>query len=402
MIVNLQKPVVYVTRDIERALGMEPSGSYFVISNDTAYGRKVREAYPDNVLLVRDRGETSVKDTEVSPRYLDTYDLLLMPEVQREISDRDADLLVFQNTPRIERLAKEKGWSLLNPSAMLSREVEEKVSQVAWLGEDASLLPPHRIALAKDARFEGAKFVLQWNHSHTGEGTYVIDSAEALSSVASRFPDRECRITRFVEGPVFTVNSVVAEAIIVGNPSYQITGLAPFTDLPFSTIGNDWDLPRDEEYAAVSEEVRKMAIRVGERLRLSGWYGLFGIDAVYDEKAGKTYLLEINARQPASTTLESKLQKSDSIFEAHLSALLGLPAASGPEIRGAQIVKRVTREAYSIDEAALSDKGLSLIGYENTEHNKEILRIQSERGIMRAHNKLNDLGISIASCIRKI
>lgn len=389
MTLHLSKPLVYVARDIERALGVAPEGLYLIASNDTPYGREVQKRYPDNVLLVK------------SGRILDTHELLESPEVAGLILGRQADVVVFQSSPRIERICKERGWELLNPSAELSREVEEKVSQVRWLSEDASLLPPHRIALAKDVRFEGSPFVLQWNHSHTGEGTYVIRSEADLEAAAAKFPQRECRVTRFVEGPVFTVNSVVDDAVIVGNISYQITGLAPFTDLPFSTIGNDWELPRKDEYAAVCAEIQRMAVRIGERLKADGWYGLFGIDAIYDEKAGRTYLLEINARQPASTTLESKLQKENSMFEAHLNALLGLPVQSGPAVSGAQIVKRVTRDAYEIDKDALFDKGLALISYENAEHNKEVLRIQADRGIMEAHNRLNDLGKFIASCIRR-
>jgi hypothetical protein len=389
---KLLRPLVYVTRDIERALGMEPVGDYFVISNDTAYGHEVQKRYPKNVYLIE------------GAQALDTYDLLCLPEVEKVVSDRRADVLVFQNTPRIERLAREKGWNLLNPSAELAKRVEEKISQVAWLGEDAALLPLHKITVAKDVKFEGEKFVLQWNHSHTGEGTHIIDSREALKAAVSQFPDRECRITRFVEGPVFTVNAVAGDTIVVGNPSYQITGLYPFSDLPFSTVGNDWVLPRFEEYAAVSEEVRRVAQRVAARLARDGWRGLFGIDAIYDEKAGKTFLLEINARQPASAAYESTLQGTDTIFEAHIASLSGFEAKAGPVVSGAQIVKRATNEAHKVDVAALREKGLVVIEYENSAHNKELFRIQSgtdiKEGIMKAHNRLNDLGEFIRSCIR--
>ncbi len=396
MNITLKKPLVYVTRDIERALGMEPGGDYSIVSNDTAYGRQVQSAHPESVTLLKG-GST-----------LDTYELLELPEAQAMLDGGKADLVVFQNTPRIERLAQERGWSLLNPSAELAKRVEEKVSQVAWLGEDTSLLPPHRIAALKDVRYEGAKFVLQFNHSHTGQGTFVIESAEQLAPLAAKFPDRQCRVTRFVEGPVFTVNAVVDETVVVGNPSYQITGVPPFTDLPFSTVGNDWSLARRDEYEGVYEAVRQMALKVGLRLKSEDWHGLFGIDAIYDEMSGKTYLLEINARQPASAVYESALQKraapdKASLFEMHISALCGslIPVAGyySKPIMGAQIVRRVTSREPRGDVEALAERGLDVIAYENSEPNKELYRVQASAGIMERHKKLGELGNFIATCL---
>ncbi|HVU06271.1 MAG TPA: hypothetical protein VHE10_00525 [Candidatus Paceibacterota bacterium] len=397
MHISLKKPLVYVTRDIERALGMEPAGNYFIVSNDTPYGREVRKRFSENVRLAKgaDAGEL-----------LDTFDLLSLPETQKTIAERGADVLVFQNTARIERLAKEKGWNLLNPSAELAKEVEEKVSQVRWLDDIAGLLPPHRIMLCKDVAYAGKKSVLQFNHSHTGQGTYVIESDKDLEKIRADFPRRECRVADFVDGPVFTMNVVVGKGTLMGNPSYQITGLEPFTDLPFSTIGNDWSLAADASFRGLLKSTAGMAKQIGARLESEGWKGLFGIDVIYDAATGKVSLLEINARQPASAVFESALEKktgadAPTIFEAHIAALLDMPFPERlPLISGAQIVKRVTEIPASVDIDALRGQGLAVMAYENTDHNKELFRIQSETGIMKAHDQLNDLGRFIASCIK--
>lgn len=397
MNIVLKKPVVYVTRDIERALGMEPGAGYSVVSNDTPFGREVRSRFPSDVFLAADPRGT-----------IDTYDLLLLPEVEAEISRRGAAVLVFQSTARIERLAAERGWELLNPSAALARRAEEKISQIAFLGEDAALLPPHRVAEVKDVEFDGKRFVLQFNHSHTGEGTHVVDSPDKLAALKERFPKRDARVVEFVEGPIFTVNAVVSGTeTLVGNPSYQITGLPAFTDFPFSTIGNDWELPRLAQYERAYADTLDIARRVGARLAAEGWKGLFGIDVVFDEAAQRTHLLEINARQPASTAYESSLQTkgspgSPTAFEAHLAALCGLPVP-GPLAQissGSQIVKRKTERDATVDVEALKGRGISVIAYETDIPNKELYRIQSDRGIMKAHAILNDLGAFIASCIK--
>jgi hypothetical protein len=96
-------PIMYVTRDIERATGIEPRGNYFIISNNSTHGREIQAKYPDNIWLI----ENDVQ--------LDTFELLSLPRVQSIISEHNAHVLVFQNTPQIERLALEKGCKLLNP-----------------------------------------------------------------------------------------------------------------------------------------------------------------------------------------------------------------------------------------------------------------------------------------------
>jgi predicted ATP-grasp superfamily ATP-dependent carboligase len=395
--IDLKKPLVYVTRDIERALGMEPKGKYFVISNESEYGKEVQKKYPDNILLVK------------AEKILDTHELMKYPEVEQMINKLEADIVVFLNTPKIERIAEENKWNLINPEAALARKVEEKISQVKWLKEDAKFLPPHKVMVLKEVEFAGKKFVLQFNHSHTGQGTYVIESAEELQALATKFPERECRVVDFINGPVFTINAVVSKEINTGNVSYQITGIPPFTDLPFSTIGNDWELPQAPHYKNAYEDTNKMAAKVGERLFDAGWRGLFGLDVIYDEKKKKTYLLEINARQPASAVYESILQKKENkkgwtVFEAHIAALLGEPLKNLELTTiegGSQIVKRVTNKKWVVDVQALKDEGFSILTYDNFEHNKELFRIQLDAGIMEGHNMLNSTGLSIYSCIRE-
>ena len=210
--------IIYVARDIERALGKVPEGDYFIITNKTPYSIDIHSKYPDNVYLIN------------SPEILDTYELLLNPEVQKTISESGADILVFKNTIQIERLCQEKGWNLLNPKAELSEKIENKISQIEWLGELSSLLPPHQIIKTKEILWKDKAFVLQWSHGHTGDGTILIQNEKDLNTIKEKFPEREARITDFIKGPMFTVNMVVSNTVILlGNISYQITGILPFT-----------------------------------------------------------------------------------------------------------------------------------------------------------------------------
>lgn len=237
------------------------------------------------------------------------------------------NVIVFKNNAAIERYCKENNIALLNPPAELSEKIENKITQAELFKE---FLPNYHVTKVKDIQLP-TPFVLQWAHAHSGEGTlYIEDTTE----IKNKFPERECRITKYIEGKTFTVNIVVGNTIEVGNISEQITGLAPYTDNRFATVGNDW--------SAISpkKEITEMALRIGAKMKELGWKGLFGIDVLQGDRL---YLIEINARQPASATYESTLQKTNTIFENHIKALLGEPLhPNTPITEGKQIIDRRT------------------------------------------------------------
>jgi hypothetical protein len=463
-------PVIYIARDIERALGILPSVNYFIVTNDSPYARSIKKKYPDFILLAK------------SPVPLDTFELLEKEETadfiekkfgKENSSNGKPNILVFKNTARIEELCVKKGWRLLNPPSALAEKIENKITQVEWLGELAELLPSFIIAPSKDIKWQKKPLILQWAHAHTGEGTIVINDAATLATLQKKFPNRPVKASEFIKGPTFTVNMMVegkrqkakgksedsigqtpplpegilsrrvseeggekdyrrekaAEgSVVVSNVSYQITGMQPLTDSPFATVGNDWSLPHTFLNERHLEELRGIAEKVGAKMQESGWKGLFGIDVIYDEERDLLKLIEINARQPASTTFESQLQSKfrghglvgETIFEAHLAALTGSPLTEKQiEINdGAQIVQRVTKTLVgqmvemahkSLSEMAswtekiadLNKAGYTTIPYSNTKLNSDFLRIQSDKGLMEKHGKWNARGGKIIEILEK-
>jgi predicted ATP-grasp superfamily ATP-dependent carboligase len=386
--------IVYIARDVERALGLVPEGSYYIVTNTTPYSKEIKALYPHNVFLI---------DSE---EILDTYELLMIDEVQKIIEKLEAQILVFKNTIHIEELCKEKGWKLLNPSAVLSEKVENKITQIKWLGELESLLPPHSILETKNITWDKKPFILQWSHGHTGDGTILIQNEKALDEIKAKFPHREARVTDFIKGPMFTVNIVVTDTIILlGNISYQITGVLPFTENIFSTIGNDWSVTHTILIDRHVAGIESIAEKVAQKMQKDGWGGLFGIDVIYDEERDMIHLIEINARQPASTTFESELQNHINMhgvpgintFEAHIAALTHskLTTALIPINDGAQILQRVTSTVKKVDTEKLINAGYKTISYSNEKMNADLVRIQSLKGIMETHNKFNTRGKEI-------
>jgi len=400
------KSLTYITRDIERALGMDPSPEYNIICNRCSYAESVKARFPEWVTLI---------DAPAKP--MGTGDLIATFSKDNKPSPNNNDLLVFKNTARIEPIAIEGGWHLINPKASLGELIETKISQVEWLGElGKKYLPHHTIIQTKNVTWMKEPFILQWDHGHTGGGTILITSEEQLTLLKHKFPDRLARRTAYVRGPAFTVNVVVApHKILIGNISYQITGTLPFTDNMFATVGNDWGLTHSLLNADEIEYITEMAQNIGTKMNIAGWRGLFGIDVIRDDERNVINLIEINARQPASTTFESFLQKENrahgvkglTLFEAHIKALQGNDIDEDLILinDGAQILQRITHTTQNISPekiSALNARGYTTIPYVNTMHNEDLLRIQSSLGIMETHGKFNKRGKEILDTLTNI
>lgn len=410
---SARKPtLIYVTRDIERALGMMPHDGYHIISNPSTYGDIVRRQYPSHVTLIED----DRKDMAGTGSLLnDPQTAELIARITASTGERP-DLMIFKNMPYVESIARAHGWDLINPPAAISERVENKISQVVWLGSLERFLPTHRLAVTKEIDWTGEPFVLQWAHGYTGGGTVLITDDVRLADLKQKFPERRSRVTEYIEGPSFTLNVVVAPgSILPSSPSYQITGLKPFTEMPFATVGNDWGLADRLLTTADRSLIENLALELGAKMQQEEWRGLFGIDLIKEAKTGKIYLIEINARQPASTTYESHLQAAKraagspdaagrmTTFEAHVAALRGEPVQPLiPLADGAQIVQRVTSQKKSLPddiEGTLTLDGFHAIPYDNTEDNADLLRIQSSKSIMQDHNRMNDIGMRIAAAL---
>ncbi len=394
-----RKNIIYVTPDAERAIGMIPQSHYRIVTSKNPYALKIKESYPDFITILNHANDS-----------LDTPTLLKNPEVQALALNLEAGIVVFKNNQLIESVANEKGLKLLNPHALLAEKIENKVSQVEWLGELAQkYLPQYKIKTGKELIWKDLPYVFQWAHGHSGESTFLIRSEKDAEKIRQTFPERLGRVTVYVNGPSFTVNAVVTpDKTLMGNISYQITGIAPFTDKEFSTIGNDWSITHNLLSEKELTYIEAMVGEIGDTMRKEGWRGLFGIDFMRDEHLDQIFLIEINARQAASAVFESQLQQElrrhgisgQTIFEAHIHSLSDeiITAPLIPINDGSQIVQRLTTLQKNISQNKidkLKEEGYGIISYDNTLPNSNILRIQSNKGIMEAHSKFNSRGKKI-------
>ena len=339
-------------------------------------------------------------------------------------------VIVFKNNVKIQRLAKQKKLKLLNPDYNLVEKYENKVNQYYWLKKIIPAnLPKTIITIPSKNSFKnlskklGTPFIGQFNRSHSGQGTFLISCTKDWQNLAKKFPKREIKCAEFIKNKTITVNACVwpsssagrENCVLVGNPSYQITGLKELTDFTFSTVGNDWSLAQKILKSNDFKIIKALSQKIGQAMIKDGWQGLFGLDFI---KSKKWLVIEINARQPASTDLETVLQRKAgqgiTIFTAHLAALLNLPlpaCAGRPETcsqiqkslqkihQGSQIIIRKKKNQNRRKFQKSLYKPLQqriceghFVGTVPIKYNAELFRIQNlETGFITKNNQLNSL-----------
>ncbi|MEI8327980.1 MAG: hypothetical protein WCG02_02480, partial [Candidatus Taylorbacteria bacterium] len=57
--------IIYVTREIERALGTTPNERYIIVSNKTRYGESIKAQYPDSVILIENPDKKLLGTTDL-------------------------------------------------------------------------------------------------------------------------------------------------------------------------------------------------------------------------------------------------------------------------------------------------------------------------------------------------
>lgn len=148
---------------------------------------------------------------------------------------------------------------------------------------------------------ENCGYILQLPYSSAGTGTFHLSPEECRAYVADGAETTEYILSPYLEHAVpINVHMVIFDQdCVVFPPSYQ---LVSHQGSAFSYIGGDFHTGLSERQYTL---IMRSAESLGEKMRLSGYRGVCGIDFMLTEKA--LYFLEVNVRFQASTFLANKL-----------------------------------------------------------------------------------------------
>jgi len=306
-------PIFFITPDVERGIGLEKIlPNYHIICID--YNPIIDYMLQKNVNVFCLEKQSGKKD--VKHRY-SNY-ILTHPLVQKYIKQKtkggNGYLMFFKIAPNLEKTAKHMNLQVLNTTSSLNKKFELKISQYKQLKDLPLNLPKTIILTLKDASYDvlrkelGREFIIQFDRGHTGGGTKLIHTKDELKKLKDLFPNRIARIAEAINGTSYTMNACITKyGIAWGGLSCQLTGISESTAERFATVGNDFHYPQYLSEKTV-KEIDTSVRTVGEKMLQAGFKGMFGIDVIVDKKSDKVYVIEINARQPASISFYTKLQ----------------------------------------------------------------------------------------------
>lgn len=307
-ILTKDRPILYLTNDPERALGVERLlKNYHILSIDQSESVDMMEKMGVKIFSLEKQSEkknmvfrnsSKLYDSEIIQNYIKKFN---SPYLQ-----------VFKPSLQVEVRANRDKYTLFNAKADLNHKFEEKFSQLEFFVKEGIQIPNSKIydVLSLDygklSSIYGKSFLIQFNRGHTGTGTKRITNADELEAIKVKFPKWRVKVSEFIEGKTYTVNGVTTrEGVFLAGLSEQITGHKHLTDNLFSTVGNSFKtdtLLND----TLLNEIYEINKKIGEGMYKEGFRGFFGTDFILRDN--KIYIIEINARQTASVSFTNKLQ----------------------------------------------------------------------------------------------
>ncbi len=312
--------IFFVFKDIEKTIGIDLKNydDLKIITNSSPLADLMAYDYEDRLIINKGK-------------YLSTYNLL--EKYEHLISeDENPQIVVFKNSAQIAHICEKNNWNLLNPDYRIAYLFEKKISQYSFFSDNGINFPPSFITTPQETDFKyidkkiGTPFIIQYNTSHTGEGTVAIKNEKEYEDIKQKFPKREIKISKFIKGETYTINiSITPDGkILKGAISYQLTGIKLLTDCEFATVGNDWGIASGLDSGA-KDVIYTYSDIIGEIAYKKGWRGLLGIDFIVD--SDNVYVLEINARQAISASFETIIANSKGVqgpLDWHILSLSGI------------------------------------------------------------------------------
>jgi hypothetical protein len=258
-------------------------------------------------------------------------------------------LLLYQNYAELEALAGIEGWQLLsNPSSLRIKAAQrpffyQMVKELDLPGNPGGIFPLKALyAMGYETWADqmGPRFVVQLPEiiQGGGRGTFFIksqggygDFLEYLRGGSWRENEITCAsVHQYIEGtPVSLALCVTKHGILCSGLQRQLMDLAYCGDIPEDGVfcGHSWgETPWPSH---IRRDAKNQGQRIGRYLSALGYRGIFGVDFIIEEGAGKRVIpLEVNPRFTGAFPMLSQchMRKQWVPLDAfHILEFLGAP-----------------------------------------------------------------------------
>lgn len=372
---KIREPIFYLTNDVGRGIGLENIlPNYHIISlDDHPLVDYLQKEGVSVFCLERTLGKRNVIFRSSSALLSHR---LVLSFIKKKSQGATPHILFFKPQKKIEYLAEKFGFNLIGNLTQSNRIFEDKLSflKICWQKNinvpSAEIADLQTLSYKNLAQRYGETLVVQFGRGWAGNSTFLVNSETALDLVKKSFGPIKVKVGTFVKGLTVLNNAVIFQGkTFFSKPAVQIRANQILTSTQSGTGGRQWPAKISLKEERVIAELTQ---KVGKILAGEGYRGFFGLDFLIEEKTGKIFVSECNARLTASVPFYTKLE-----LKSHLLPLLGyhllsfLPLKDSveeycpPDLQGGEIVARNTEERTVVINGFLSpgiyDENLKLI-----------------------------------------
>ena len=303
-----QMPIQYINTTVFNLLGADEwiNNLSFINTIDSFDGQHPSVFVPSRLLA---RGPQSIEAAN--------QHLLRHPEVADHLRRSGGSVLFLMFDPRIEALAQGLGLTVAFPPAALRQHLDNKVTTTRLADRAGIPSVPNVLAQVdsyrtlRDVAYGlGPDLVVQLPYGDSGATTFFISSEADFLPYANQIAEQSAvKIMKRIRCRQATIEGCVTRyGTLVGPLMTELIGFAELTPYQGGWCGNE--VFGASASAAMSPAIRRQAehatVAIGEQLRQTGYWGVFGLDFLIDQDSGALYLGELNPRITGVTPLTSQ------------------------------------------------------------------------------------------------
>lgn len=292
------------------------------------------------------RSSKNIRNSGVLLSQKNTIDFITKNSRQ---TDHTPAIIPFKPSAKIEHLCHQYNWHLIANPAKLNRILEDKLKFPELCQDNNLPIIPFAVDtltlknFSKYQQLFTSQLVIQTHFGWAGKNTFSSDSyANATRKLP---PNTLAKFSPYLRGYTLLNNCCLTRhGLIQSPPALQYTGLKPFTNNPFATVGRQWPSFAPKH---IQNQVLSITQSVGLILNKLNYHGFFGLDFLVDQD--RVLLLECNPRLTASFAFYTQLElqaKLEPLFYYHLAELLNLDYPkptdrfSNPDIIGSELTPK--------------------------------------------------------------
>lgn len=247
--------------------------------------------------------------------------------IQSTSKNKKVVIIPFKPSAKVEVVCKKFNWIYSANNHQINRFLEDKI-KFTYLCQKYNLpqIPTstdifNQTNFIKYQQKYHSNLVVQSHFGWAGKSTFFANN---WNDIKDKIPlNTNVKYSPFLEGYSLLNNCcLTSEGLIQSPPALQYTGLKPFTQHPFTTVGRQWPCFAPKH---IIKKIKFISQNFSSILKELNYKGYFGLDFfVYQNKV---FLLECNPRLTASFAFYNEIEIKQNIlplFLIHLIQFLDL------------------------------------------------------------------------------